>query len=65
VIQSQSRQIIHETLSQKKNHTKGLLEWLKVEALSSSPCTAKKKKKKERKKKEKGWGVDAAVLMNE
>jgi hypothetical protein len=43
----QPRQIIHETLSQKKkNHKKGLVEWLKVWALSSSPRTAKKKKRK-------------------
>jgi hypothetical protein len=43
----QPRQIIHETLSQKKkNHKKGLVEWLKVWALSSSPRTAKKKKEK-------------------
>jgi hypothetical protein len=27
----------------------GLVEWLKVKALSSSPCTSKKKGKKERK----------------
>jgi hypothetical protein len=32
-----------------KHFTKiGLVEWLKVKALSSSPSTAKKKKKKER-----------------
>jgi hypothetical protein len=42
-----------ETLSQKKPFTKiGLVEWLKVKALSSGPNTAKKKKK-ERKRKEK------------
>jgi hypothetical protein len=29
----------------KKNAKQGLVEWLKVEALSSSPSTAKKKKK--------------------
>jgi hypothetical protein len=27
------------------HHKKGLVEWLKVKALSSSPSTAKKKKK--------------------
>jgi hypothetical protein len=33
----------------KKPFTKmGLVEWLKVKALSSSPSTAKKKKKKKR-----------------
>jgi hypothetical protein len=31
---------------------KGLMEWLKVKALSSSPSTAKKKKKKKTPKKE-------------
>jgi hypothetical protein len=31
VVQSQPRQIVHETLSQKKNHhKKGLVEWFKV-----------------------------------
>jgi hypothetical protein len=30
-VRSQSRQIVHQTLSQKKNlHKKGLVEWLKV-----------------------------------
>jgi hypothetical protein len=37
----------------KKNQTKkGLVEWLKVKALRSSPSTPKKKKKKERERKE-------------
>jgi hypothetical protein len=27
---SQPRQIVHKTLSQKNNHKKGLVEWLKV-----------------------------------
>jgi hypothetical protein len=44
--QSQSGQIVHETLSQKTLHQKGLLEWLKVKALGSSPSTAKAKTKK-------------------
>jgi hypothetical protein len=45
-VQSQPRQIAHETLSQKNpSQEKGLVEWLKVYALSSSPSTAKKKKK--------------------
>jgi hypothetical protein len=29
----------------KTHHKKGLVEWLKVKALSSSPCTEKEKKK--------------------
>jgi hypothetical protein len=37
----QPGQIVHKTLSQKKNHNKGLVEWLKVLALSSNPNTAK------------------------
>jgi hypothetical protein len=36
-VRSQPRQIVHKTLSRKKNHhKKGLVEWLKVQALSSS-----------------------------
>jgi hypothetical protein len=31
-------------------HKKGLVEWLRVKALSSSPSNGKKKRKKERKK---------------
>jgi hypothetical protein len=42
--QSQARQIVHETLSQKNPLQKRLVEWLKVWALSLSPSTAKKKK---------------------
>jgi hypothetical protein len=39
-------QTVHKTLSQKTLHKKiGLVEWLKVKALSSSPSTARKKKK--------------------
>jgi hypothetical protein len=50
-VQSHSRQIVHETLSQKHPSQKingggELVEWLKVKTLSSSPSTAKKKKKK-------------------
>jgi ribosomal protein S21 len=30
----------------KIHHKKGLVEWLKMKALSSSPCTKKKKKKR-------------------
>jgi hypothetical protein len=43
MVQNQPEQILHETLSQKT----GLVEWLKVKALSSSPNTTKKKKKLE------------------
>jgi hypothetical protein len=44
-VKSQPRQVVHETLSRKKNFTKkGLVEWLKVKVLSSNPSTAKKKK---------------------
>jgi hypothetical protein len=42
VVRSQPRQIVHETLSQKYPIQKGLVEWLKVYALSSSPGTTKK-----------------------
>jgi hypothetical protein len=48
-VQSQPGQIICKTLSQKNHHKKGLVEWLKVKALSSSPSTKKKKKKPHRK----------------
>jgi hypothetical protein len=34
-------------------HKKGLVEWLKAKALSSSPSTAKKKKKKKKNQKKK------------
>jgi hypothetical protein len=40
-VQSQPRQIILKTLSQKNHHKKGLVEWLKVKALSSNPRTQK------------------------
>jgi hypothetical protein len=45
MVQSQQWQIVQETLSQKKKPTtknKGLVEWLKVQALSSNPSTTKK-----------------------
>jgi ribosomal protein S21 len=46
VVQSQPGQIVHQTLSRKKSITKiGLVEWLKVKTLTSSPSTTKKKKK--------------------
>jgi ribosomal protein S21 len=34
----------------KTHHKKGLVEWLKVQTLSSSPSTAKKKKNKKQKR---------------
>jgi hypothetical protein len=48
LVQSQPRQIVHKTLSQKTFTKIGLLEWLKVEALSSSPVPPKKKKKRKK-----------------
>jgi hypothetical protein len=44
MVQSQPRQIVHKTLSQKNRTQKGLAEWLKVKALSSNPRTSKKKR---------------------
>jgi hypothetical protein len=49
--QEDPRQIIQETLSdlkKKKSLLKGLMEWLKVKALSSSHSSAKKKKNSRR-----------------
>jgi hypothetical protein len=48
-VQSQLRQIVHEILSSKNHHKKGLVEWLKVQALSSNPSTAKKENKHKKK----------------
>jgi hypothetical protein len=46
MVQSQPRQIVLEILSKKKSHhKKELVECVKVQALNSSPRTAKKKKK--------------------
>jgi hypothetical protein len=43
-VQSQPGQIVHKTLSQKKkNHKRGLVEWLKLWALSPNPELQKKK----------------------
>jgi hypothetical protein len=43
MVPSQSEQIVHETLSQKHpSQKKGLVEWLKVKALSSSPSGGQK-----------------------
>jgi hypothetical protein len=44
-IPSQPRQIVLEALSRKYLTQKGLVRWLKVWVLSSSPSTTKKKKK--------------------
>jgi hypothetical protein len=49
MVRSQPGQIVHETLSGKKTlHKKGLVEWLKVETLSSNPSAEIKKKAVER-----------------
>jgi hypothetical protein len=46
MVQSQPRQIVLEILSKKKSHhKKELVACVKVQALNSSPRTAKKKKK--------------------
>jgi hypothetical protein len=49
-VESQPRQTVCENLSQKTlSHTQkrsGLVEWLKMKALSSSPSTTKRKEKK-------------------
>jgi hypothetical protein len=47
-VQSQPGQIVGEALSQEKKKIteKGLVEWLKVKALSSNSRTTKKKKKR-------------------
>jgi hypothetical protein len=39
-VQSQPEQAVFKTLSQRNHHKKGLVEWLKVHALSSSSSTA-------------------------
>jgi hypothetical protein len=45
MVQSQPRQIVHKTLSQKNlSQKKGWVKWLKVKSLSSSPSSAKQKK---------------------
>jgi hypothetical protein len=43
VVWSQPRQIVQETLFRKILHKKRLVEWLKVQALSSNPVPQKKK----------------------
>jgi uncharacterized protein YaiL (DUF2058 family) len=49
-VQSQPGQITHEPYLEKPSTKIGLPMWLKVQALSSNPSTAKKKKKRERRK---------------
>jgi hypothetical protein len=46
MVQGQPRQKVRKTLSQKNPSQKGLVEWLKMKALSSSPSKTKKKKKR-------------------
>jgi hypothetical protein len=43
IVQSQLGQIVLKTLSRKYPSQKGLAEWLKVKAVSSSPSITKKK----------------------
>jgi hypothetical protein len=45
VVQSQPGEIVHEPLSQKPFTKVGLVEWLKVKALNSSPSSAPPKNK--------------------
>jgi hypothetical protein len=45
VVQSQPGEIVHEPLSQKPFTKVGLVEWLKVKALKSSPSSAPPKNK--------------------
>jgi hypothetical protein len=47
-VRSQASQIVPKTLSQKYLTQKGLVEWLMVWALCSSPGTTKKKKKEKK-----------------
>jgi hypothetical protein len=49
-VQSQTKQIVCESLSQKYPSQKGLVEWLKVKALSSSPVPHTKKKSRGKKR---------------
>jgi hypothetical protein len=66
VVWSQPRQTVWETLSRKKRFTKiGLVEWLKVQALSSNPSTAKKKKGHFLNEKRKKWAIlwDTPLLL--
>jgi hypothetical protein len=49
MVQSQPRQTVQRPYLKNTLHKKGLVEWLKVKALSSNPSIAKKKKKRKRK----------------
>jgi hypothetical protein len=53
------------TLSRKKNHKKGLVEWLKVSVLISNCSTAKKKKKKNPEKGQPASGVQKGRFFPE
>jgi hypothetical protein len=48
---------LQDPISKKTITKKRLVEWLKVNALSASPSTAKKKKRKEKKKSNKNSAV--------
>jgi ribosomal protein S21 len=55
-------------ISKRTHHKKGLVEWLKVQALSSKPRTKRKKEKKEtnKSKRENGyWQVTSRLLASE
>jgi hypothetical protein len=56
-------QIVWETLSRKYLTQKGLVEWLKVEALSSSPSTAKKTKQNQKTTKHEKLGSINVLLL--
>jgi hypothetical protein len=47
-VRYQPGQIVFESYLRKPHHKKGLVEWLKVKALSSNPSTNKKKGGRER-----------------
>jgi hypothetical protein len=46
MVRSQHGETVCKTLSQKYLTQKGMVEWLKVKALTSNPSTCKKEKKK-------------------
>jgi hypothetical protein len=61
-VQSQPRQIVPQTLSQKHLiGKKGLVEWLKVYALSLSPSTAREKKERSTQKR---WWVEISTRLH-
>jgi hypothetical protein len=63
-VQSQPRQIVHKTLSRENLHKKiiGLVEWLKVKALSSSSSTIKIKNDQRKRAKGSSGRVQTSVL---